>query len=112
MALITVATKSQIANGKMLGVEAGGRKLLLANYIGAIYAMDAVCSHMSGDLTKGRFESGIVICPRHGAQYDVRTGKLVKDVGFAAKALTAGRGAHAQQVFKVVVDGDDVKVEV
>lgn len=112
MALITVARKSQIANGKMLGVEAGGRKLLVANYSGTIYAMDAVCSHMSGDLTKGRFESGIVICPRHGAQYDVKTGKVVKNVGFAGKALTAGRGAIGQQTFRVVVDGDDVKVEI
>jgi len=54
----------------------------------------------------------VVICPRHGAQYDVKTGKLVKDVGFAAKALTVGRGAHDQAVFPVTVDGDDVKVEI
>ncbi len=111
MALITVARKGQIANGKTLVVEIEGRRLLLANYAGALYAIDAVCSHMNGDLGKGKFESGIVICPRHGAQYDVKTGKLVKDVGFAAKALSAGRGAHDQQSFKVVVDGDDIKVE-
>jgi nitrite reductase/ring-hydroxylating ferredoxin subunit len=112
MALTTVAAKSQIANGKTLGVEAGGRKLLLANVGGTVYALDAVCSHMGGDLTKGKFESGIVTCPRHGAQYDVKTGAVVKNVGFAGKALTAGRGASGQQTFKVVVDGDDVKVDV
>lgn len=112
MALVTVAKKGDIAGGKMIGVEAGGRKLVIANFGGKLYAMDAVCSHMGGDLTKGRFESDIIICPRHGAQYDIRTGKLVKDVGFAAKALTLGRGASGQQVFPVVVEGDDVKVEV
>ena len=112
MALVTVAKKSDIRTGKMMGVEAEGRKLIIANYGGTLYAMDAVCSHMGGDLSKGRFESDIVICPRHGAQYDIRTGKLVKDVGFAAKALTLGRGASGQQVFAVVVEGDDVKVEI
>jgi 3-phenylpropionate/trans-cinnamate dioxygenase ferredoxin component len=110
MALVTVARKGEIANGKMIGVEAGGRKLLIASYGGKLYAMDAVCSHMGGDLSKGRFESDVVICPRHGAQYDIRTGRLIKDVGFAAKALTMGRGAHEQAMFEVVVEGDEVKV--
>ncbi len=112
MALVTVAKKNDISNGKMIGVEAGGKKLLIARFGGQFYAMDAVCSHMGGDLSKGRLESDVVICPRHGAQYDVRTGKLVKDVGFAAKALTMGRGAHEQAVFTVVVEGDDLKVDI
>lgn len=112
MALVTVAKRTEIANGKMIGVEAEGKKLIIANFGGKLYAMDAVCSHMGGDLSKGRFESDVVICPRHGAQYDIRTGKLIKDVGFAAKALTMGRGAHEQAMFHVVVEGDDVKVEV
>jgi nitrite reductase/ring-hydroxylating ferredoxin subunit len=54
----------------------------------------------------------VVICPRHGAQYDIRSGKLIKDVGFAAKALTMGKGAHEQAMFRVVVEGDEVKVEI
>lgn len=112
MALVTVAKKGDIANGKIVGVEAEGRKLLLVRVAGTLYAMDAVCSHMGGDLTKGKLDSDVVICPRHGAQYDVKTGKLVKDVGFAAKALTVGRGAHDQETFKVVEEGDDVKVEI
>lgn len=110
MALVTVAKKGAITGGKMIGVQVEGKKILVANFGGKLYAMDAVCSHMGGDLSQGRFESDVVICPRHGAQYDVRTGKVVKDVGFAAKALTVGRGAHAQAVYEVVVEGDDVKV--
>ena len=96
----------------MIGVEAGGRKLLVANVGGGLHAMDATCSHMGGDLTKGKLENGVVKCPRHGAQYDVTTGKLVKDVGFAAKALTLGRGATGQDSCKVVVKGDAVVVDV
>lgn len=112
MALVSVAKKGDIPIGKMMGVEIGDKKVLIVNFGGKFYAMDAVCSHMGGDLSRGRFESDIVICPRHGAQYDVRTGKLVKDVGFAAKALTVGRGAHDQASYPVVVEGDDVKVDV
>ncbi|NLE94680.1 MAG: Rieske 2Fe-2S domain-containing protein [Dehalococcoidia bacterium] len=112
MALVTVARKGDIARGKMIGVEVEGKKLIIASFAGNLYAMDAVCSHMGGDLSKGRFESDVVICPRHGAQYDVRTGKLVRDVGFAAKALTVGRGAHDQTTYPVVIEGDEVKVDI
>lgn len=112
MALMTVAKKDEIPLGKMLGVTVEGKRLLIANFHGALYAIDAICSHMGADLSAGRFESDIVICPRHGAQYDVRTGRLVKDVGFAAKALTMGRGAHDQAAYPVVIDGEDVKVEI
>lgn len=112
MALVTVAKKGDIANGKMIGVEVEGKKLLIANIGGKLYAIDAVCSHMGGDLAKGRLDSNVVICPRHGSQFDVKTGKLVKGPGFAAKALTFGKGAQDQAAFAVVVQGNDVKVEV
>ncbi|MFW6103220.1 MAG: Rieske (2Fe-2S) protein, partial [Chloroflexota bacterium] len=63
---------------------------------------------MGGDLTKGKFDGRIVTCPRHGAQYDVTTGELVKDVGLAAKAINLGKGAVGQATYSVTVDGDDV----
>ncbi len=112
MAMITVAKKDDIGEGKMIGVEADGRKVLIARVGGTLYAMDAVCSHMQGELPKGKLESGVVTCPRHGSQFDVKTGEVVKQPGFAAKALTMGKGAENQVVFKVVEEGDDVKVEV
>jgi len=52
MALVTVAKKSAIGNGKMVGVEVEGRKLLIANISGKLYAMDAVCSHMHARPTR------------------------------------------------------------
>ncbi len=112
MALVTVAKKDDIVNGKMIGVEAEGRKILIARVGGTLHAIDAVCSHMGGELPKGRLDSDVVVCPRHGSQFDVKTGKVVKQPGFAAKALTMGRGATDLAVFKVVEDGDDVKVEI
>ncbi len=109
---VTVARVGEIGEGGMVSAEVEGRKLLVARVNGSFHAIDAVCSHMGGDLTKGKLSNGIVKCPRHGAEYDVRTGDLVRDVGGLAKAINLGRGAKGQAVFKVVVEGDDVKVEV
>ena len=112
MALVSVAKVGDVGEGSMIPVEVQGKKMLVARVDGSFHAIDAVCSHMGGDLAKGRLSQGIVKCPRHGAEYDVRTGKLVKDVGGMAKAINLGRGATGQAVFKVVVEGDDVKIEV
>ena len=112
MTLVTVVKVQDIPAGGMIGVEVESRKLLVASLEGGFYAIDAVCSHMGGDLTKGKLANGVVKCPRHGAEYDVKTGALVKDVGGLAKAVTFGRGATGQNSYAVVVEGDDVKVEV
>jgi len=112
MALVTVAKKGDIANGKMIGVEVQGKKLLIANVSGQLYSIDSVCSHMSGDLSKGRLDSRVVTCPRHGSQYDVTNGKNLRGPNFVGKAASFGRGAHDQAVFPVTVVGDDVKVDI
>lgn len=112
MALVKIAKVGEVGEGSMVPVEVQGKKLLVARVDGSFYAIDAVCSHMGGDLAKGKLSKGIVKCPRHGAEYDVRTGELVKDVGGMARAINLGRGAKGQAAFKVVVEGDDVKVEV
>jgi len=111
VALVTVANMKDIPQGGMIGVEAEGRKLLLARLEDGLYAIEATCSHMGGDLTKGKLTSAVVKCPRHGAEYDVRTGSLVKDVGGMAKAINLGRGASGQTSYRVVIEGDEVKVE-
>jgi len=112
MPLVTVAKKGDIPVGKMIEVEAEGRKVLIANVGGKLYAIDSVCSHMRGDLAKGRLDSSVVTCPRHGSQYDVTNGKNLKGPNFVGKAASFGRGARDQAVFPVTVAGNDVKVEI
>jgi nitrite reductase/ring-hydroxylating ferredoxin subunit len=44
---------------------------------GSFYAMEVNCRHQNADLTTGIIRNGIATCPRHGWQYDLRTGKCV-----------------------------------
>lgn len=39
------------------------------------YAVEDICSHDGQPLTEGRFEGTSIECPRHGARFDVRTGR-------------------------------------
>ena len=44
---------------------------------GRLYAIEDRCSHDDGPLCEGDFdaEEGIVVCPRHGSRFDIRTGR-------------------------------------
>jgi nitrite reductase/ring-hydroxylating ferredoxin subunit len=50
---------------------------------GKYYATDKKCPHLGGDLSKGKIDGKTIICPRHGAVYDLETGKNVKKVGWS-----------------------------
>ena len=57
-------------------VYAGSLAVGVYNLDGEYYALEDRCSHDDGPLCEGDFDpdSGIAICPRHGANIDIRTG--------------------------------------
>ena len=96
-----VASVSDIPEGEIRVVMcAEGRSLAVSNIEGDLYAIDNVCTHDDGPLGEGRLLRGRIICPRHGAAFDARTGR--------ALTLPAVRGVSA---YAVTVDGDDVYVD-
>ena len=81
-------------------VACGDRSLALSNIDGELHAIDNLCTHDDGPLGEGRLQRGRIICPRHGAAFDAKTG--------AALTLPAVKGVSA---YAVSIDGDDVFVE-
>jgi len=45
---------------------------------GALYAVQDVCTHDGAEIASGRREGGEIICPRHGARFCLKTGKLLQ----------------------------------
>ena len=72
---VTIAEEEELSNGERLFVEIGDIPLVIFNIAGEIYAIGDVCTHDDGPLGDGEVEKYDVICPRHGARFDVRTGK-------------------------------------
>jgi nitrite reductase/ring-hydroxylating ferredoxin subunit len=75
----------QAGPGDMVEVEIEGRRILVANTGDAYYAIDAVCTHVPSlaviaSMEKGRLDitNKCVECPWHGSQFDLRTGKVVR----------------------------------
>jgi nitrite reductase/ring-hydroxylating ferredoxin subunit len=76
---VVVSTTDEIPIGKMKHVEVRGEEILIANIEGKYYAISDRCGHANASLSKGILNGKIVTCPLHGAQFDVTTGKKIKD---------------------------------
>lgn len=68
---------AELPPGERLFVEIEGRPIVLFNIAGQVFAIGDVCTHDNGPLGDGEVEDHEVVCPRHGARFDVRTGKTM-----------------------------------
>ncbi len=72
-----IASVDEIPNGERLFIEVNGEPIVVFNLAGKFFAIGDVCTHDDGPLGDGRVEGFEVTCPRHGAHFDVRTGKAL-----------------------------------
>lgn len=96
---VKVATCSELPPGGKKLVEVNDRAIAVFNVDGGFYAIDDVCTHDGGPLAEGDLKGCEIQCPRHGARFDVRTGKALCFPAFEPVAT------HT-----VEVRGDDVFV--
>jgi 3-phenylpropionate/trans-cinnamate dioxygenase ferredoxin component len=74
---VTVATTDEIPNGARKLLEVDGRAIAVFNIAGTYYCIADVCSHDDGPVAEGELVGTEIECPRHGARFDVRTGKVL-----------------------------------
>lgn len=77
MSWVTVAPAASIAPGDYATVELANGFVAVFNVDGEFFAIDDVCTHDGGGLAGGALEDHLVICPRHGARFCLRTGKAL-----------------------------------
>ena len=82
-------------------VEVGDRLVALFHVSGTFWAIDDICTHDGGPLAEGQLVGHTVICPRHGAKFDIRTGQALS---FPATRPTV--------VHTVKVEGEEVFIRV
>jgi 3-phenylpropionate/trans-cinnamate dioxygenase ferredoxin subunit len=66
-----------VAPGEVRVFEANGDSIAIANVEGRFYALDNVCTHDGGPLGEGMLFGDQVECPRHGARFNVETGRVM-----------------------------------
>jgi 3-phenylpropionate/trans-cinnamate dioxygenase ferredoxin component len=76
---VTVCPLEELPPGSMKLVAAGLTTLGVYNIDGELYALEDRCSHDDGPLVEGDWEpeEAVAICPRHGARFDIRSGRAL-----------------------------------
>ena len=74
---VAVAAESELPNGKRIFISVDEYNLVVFNIAGSYFAIGDVCSHDAGPVGEGELEGYEIICPRHGARFDVRNGRVL-----------------------------------
>jgi nitrite reductase/ring-hydroxylating ferredoxin subunit len=124
---VDIASVQDVPNGKMKHVEVDGKEILIANVGGNYYAISDRCGHSNASLSKGRLNGNVVTCPLHGAQFDVITGRKVKDFNldvpsfdklpgdfkrytqYALELVTSIK-THDQEKYELMIESDRIKM--
>jgi 3-phenylpropionate/trans-cinnamate dioxygenase ferredoxin subunit len=75
---IEIAPASELPNGERLFIEVEGKAIVIFNIAGQLFAIGDICTHDDGPLGDGDLEGFNIVCPRHGGEFDVQTGKAVQ----------------------------------
>lgn len=96
-----VVPLNALADGQMLACRVESVDVLLCRVDGRYYALANHCSHARQNLHTGRLRGHEIVCPLHGARFDIRDGRCL--------------GAPATvpvQTFRVQIEGGKVNVSV
>ncbi len=100
MAFVPVARAAEIPAGRGVLVERAGRACAVFNAGGGrFYACSPTCPHEDGPLAGGWLEGEVVVCPWHGYDFDLATGRCRVD------------GDMAVAVYPVRVVNGEVEVD-
>jgi len=73
----SVCSTEDLPAGERLFLEVGDLSVVLLNQGGEYFAIADLCTHDDGPLGEGEVENHQIICPRHGARFDIRTGEVL-----------------------------------
>ena len=96
---IPVASVKDLPPGSMMGVEAQGEAILLANVQGRYYAIGDICTHMGCNLSEGTLTGENVECSCHSAVFDLRTGAVLR-----------GSASLPERMFEVNVENGEITI--
>ena len=114
MAKHRVAKAAEIRVGEMKACKAGGESVLVFHLEDGFYATQSTCTHVFAPLNRGKLVDGHKLqCPFHRAQFDVRTGEVVRWAHFppGIQVLNVVRSEKALATYPVSEEEGELFVE-
>ena len=74
---IDVCKVEDLKPGEHLVVDLDGTDVAVFNLDGEFYAIEDVCTHDGAEIASGELEGDVIVCPRHGARFCIKTGEVL-----------------------------------
>ena len=68
---------AELPLGTMRAAQIAGREILICHTREGVYALDNICTHAHARLCEGRLRATRLVCPLHGASFDIRDGRVL-----------------------------------
>ncbi len=91
---VRVARLAEFPVGSRQVVDVDGVRVAVFHLADGLYAIEDVCTHDGGELASGALDGCEIVCPRHGARFDVRTGAVTAPPAYEDVAVLAVRVEH------------------
>lgn len=75
---IDVAPAGSLHEDEHVVVDLDGMNVAVFCLDGGLYAIEDACTHDGAEIASGRLDGAEIICPRHGARFCIKTGKVLK----------------------------------
>ncbi|WP_045234083.1 non-heme iron oxygenase ferredoxin subunit [Deinococcus pimensis] len=72
---VLVGRVDELPEGSQRAVDVDGRSVVVVNHEGVYYALRNNCSHKDYPLLGGDVSMGRITCEKHGAKFELATGK-------------------------------------
>ncbi len=79
---VDVAKKQDLGPGAWRTVDVNDVLIAIFNIDGKYYAIEDMCTHDGETLAGGEIEGCEIICPRHGARFDITTGEVLSEPAY------------------------------
>ncbi|HUJ53501.1 MAG TPA: non-heme iron oxygenase ferredoxin subunit [Steroidobacteraceae bacterium] len=70
-------TLAELPPGSMRACMIRGREIIVCHTREGVFALDNICTHAHARLCEGRLRATRLVCPLHGASFDVRDGRVL-----------------------------------
>jgi len=98
---VRVAHIDDLLPGQRIITEIEGYFIAVFNVNDEFFCIEDVCTHDGGPVAEGELDGYAIECPRHGARFDIRTGKVLS---FPAVVPVP--------TFPVKLEGDEIFVDI
>ena len=98
---VKVAVTSDIPIGQLRAFQAGHTRIVIGNSGDGYFALADECSHDSAPISDGNLVGNNIVCPRHGAKFDIHTG-----------AVTGPPAVIGIDKYELRIEGEDILVKV